>query len=219
MSTSDTQTATAVYQLKISLRHIRPPIWRRVLVTNDTLLNELHHLIQAAMPWYGGHLYCFNINGQEYAEPNEFNTAEPKNLNELEDMFGDLGGLFREPPTFDDRVYRLCDVIPDVKFKFYYVYDFGDDWQHEILVEKILDVEPDTVYPRCIKAKRATPPEDCGGPWGYAELRDRLQSGNFEDIEDEWSSFIDPDFDPEACDLDEVNDRIRQRWQRRLGYP
>ena len=99
-----------------------------------------------------------------------------------------------------DRRAKLNQVAPAEKFKFIYEYDFGDRWQHLLLVEEILPPEPEICYPICIKGKRACPPEDCGGVWGYGELLETLQDPNHPDHE-EMLEWVDGDFDPEAFDL------------------
>src|SRR5262245_17409761 len=112
--TEPVKKTDAVYQLKITLRDIRPPIWRRVQV-KDCTLSQLHEIIQVAMGWEFSHLYSFDVNGIDYGDP---------------EMTG--GELDME----DDRRAKLSRLVPGEKFKFHYTYDFGDNWEHEILVEK-----------------------------------------------------------------------------------
>lgn len=181
--------AQSIYQLKITLRDIRPPIWRRVLVRSDATLGHLHWVIQLAMGWTNSHLHSFSIQGIDYGVP----------MPEL--GFDDLG-LHNEQPV------KLSKVIMGEKFKFFYLYDFGDSWEHEILVEKVLTAEADTDYPVCIKAKRACPPEDCGGTWGYQEFVEAVQNPDHPDHEAllEW---IGGSFDPEDAELDKINTLLK----------
>jgi hypothetical protein len=178
----------AVYQLKITLRDVRPPIWRRVQV-KDCTLAELHEIIQVAMGWEFAHLYSFKVDGVDY---------------------GDLGMTGDELDMRDDRRAKLSRLVRGEKFKFRYTYDFGDNWEHEIVVEKILSPEEGKTYPVCVDGKRAGPPEDVGGAWGYMDFVDAMrdpkhpQHGEFT----EW--FEDP-FDPEAFDIDEVNRELAGR--------
>jgi len=104
---------------------------------------------------------------------------------------------------------KLKDVVSREKAKFIYEYDFGDGWEHELLVEKILPPTAGQRYPICLKGKRACPPEDVGGIWGYADFLEAIQDPNNPDHEDllEW---IGGSFDPEAFDLEEINRRLQK---------
>ena len=139
-----------IHQIKITLDRIRPPIWRRVQVAGDTTFAMLHDIIQVTMGWRDCHLHEFNVAGRRVGP-------------HIEDDF--YGGS-----TFDEMDVRLCDVIRREKARLKYTYDFGDGWEHTLSVEKILPPEMGVEYPICLKGKRACPPEDCGGPWGYAGL-------------------------------------------------
>lgn len=174
-----------VYQLKITLRDIKPPIWRRVQVKSSVTLSQLHLIIQGAMGWWDCHLHQFSIQGIDYGEP------DPDYSLDME----------------DEKKVKLNQVIKQEKSKFFYIYDFGDGWEHEILVEKVLPIEAKVSYPVCIKAKRACPPEDCGGAWGYADFLEAIHNPTHPDHESflEW---IEGDFDSEACDLHEINQRL-----------
>ncbi len=150
--------ASEIYQLKITLKDIRPPIWRRIQVSGDVKLSKLHQILQVVMGWTDSHLHQFVIRGKYFCEPNP------------EADFG----LEKE---IDEKTVRLSQVVPCASRRFSYKYDFGDGWRHEILVEKILPGERGTRYPVCLAGKRNCPPEDCGGPWGYAELLEALFGG------------------------------------------
>ena len=104
----------------------------------------------------------------------------------------------------DEQPVKLSKVITGEKFKFSYTYDFGDSWEHEVLVEKVLAAEAETDYPTCLKAKRACPPEDCGGSWGYQEFLEAIQDPEHPEHESllEW---VGGSFDPEDAELDEIN--------------
>lgn len=179
----------SVYQLKITLRDIRPPIWRRVQVRSDATLGHLHWLIQFAMGWTNSHLHSFSIQGVDYS------MAMPDfGLDDLD--------------MRDEQPIKLSKVVTGEKFKFLYLYDFGDSWEHEVLVEKVLTAEKETHYPACLKAKRACPPEDCGGTWGYQELLEAIKDPDHPEhaLRLEW---LGSSFDPEEADLDEINDLLK----------
>jgi hypothetical protein len=149
--------ADQLYQLKITLKDTKPPIWRRVQVA-DCSLGDLHEVIQIAMGWTGSHLHQFVIKGEYYGTP-------------APDDFGFGMGMEVE----DEEGVLLSQIIKnDRKFKFRYEYDFGDNWQHDIEFEKVVERESKVKYPRCIEGKRACPPEDCGGPWGYGDFLEAI---------------------------------------------
>lgn len=179
--------SSQIYQLKITLRGSRPPIWRRVLAPGDITLAKLHAVVQAAMGWYDSHLHEFTVDGMSYGVPHP-----------------DYGGEVKS-----ERRVKLSEVATAPKAKLRYVYDFGDDWDHEILVEKILPPEPGVQYPVCIAGRRACPPEDCGGVWGYANFLAAIQDPAHPEHDDmlEW---IGGSFDSEAFDLEAINQALRR---------
>lgn len=178
------KAAGTLYQLKITLQDVRPPIWRRVLVP-DCALEELHDVIQVAMGWTNSHMHDFEVGGKRYTDVRAADELEME----------------------DESQALLSTVIPKEKFKFGYTYDFGDDWRLEILVEKILPTAAGREVPVCVDGKRACPPEDVGGPWGYADYLLALADPKHTNHKDmlEWGGV----FDPEAFDLDEVNKELR----------
>ncbi|PLR95956.1 plasmid pRiA4b ORF-3 family protein [Bacillus sp. T33-2] len=188
--------STFTYQLKVSLKGIRPPIWRRILVPGSITFHQLHTAIQAAMGWENYHLYNFELNDVLLELPDE------------EQDFGLFLPSFREKA--DSKKERLADWVPADKFKFTYTYDFGDDWEHLILVEKIEQSQEKLEHPVCLKGKRACPPEDCGGVYGYMLLTDSPGvDKDAYDIDEEYYEHY-KDFDPEEFDLHQVNDDLKQ---------
>jgi hypothetical protein len=173
-----------VYQIKVTLRDIRPPIWRRIQVSSDTNLQRLHRILQTVMGWHGGHLHEFDVFGDPYGDP--------------EVMEGE---------ALDERKVTLGKLISGEKEKFHYLYDFGDSWEHEILVEKILPIEKGIHYPVCLTGKRACPPEDCGGPPGYENLLEILKDPSHPEHEDMFD-WLPGDFDSEKFDIESVNRRL-----------
>lgn len=179
--------AKSIYQLKITLKDFRPPIWRRVQVNSDITLGKLHQIIQSSMGWTNSHLHGFSIGGVEYGQPLPELDLEIKN----------------------EQKVKLSKVVTGEKQKFFYTYDMGDSWEHEILVEKVLPHDPLVRYPVCITGKRACPPEDCGGVWGYAEFLEAIQQPDHPEHESmlEWVGCA---FDPDAFILSEVNQLLQQ---------
>lgn len=191
-----------VYQIKVTLRGIKPPIWRRVLLLDDTPLDGLHTIIQAVMGWYDSHLHQFIANDVFY----EMARRE-------ED--GDFSFPFfheRRPETG----VPLSSVLSATGKKIRYEYDFGDGWDHDVLLEKILPLEDGADYPVCTHGRRACPPEDCGGPWGYRQLLETLDDPTDSDHEGmlDWTG---GPIDPDEFDLDAVNSALRYRTSRKRG--
>jgi hypothetical protein len=185
-----------VYQLKVTLDDVKPPIWRRLLVAEDTSLVTLHEIIQRAMGWQNYHLHSFTIAGQIYGDPED-------------DEFGDLGNK-------DETRYRLNQLGLKEKARFRYEYDFGDGWEHTILVEKILPADPAVHYPLCVTGKRACPPEDVGGVWGYEEFLETIADPNAAE-HDEMLEWVGGEFDPEEFDLEQVNQSLQHLKPSRGG--
>src|SRR5262245_33735352 len=144
MARAERSMTLVVYQIKVTLKGSKPPIWRRMLVPHETTLAQLHRILQRVMGWESYHLYRFVVGGREYSDPRM-----------LEEMEGE-----------DARGVTLASLVRGEKAKFRYEYDFGDSWDHELLIEKVLPCEAGKRYPVCLMGKRACPPEDCGGIWG-----------------------------------------------------
>jgi len=138
------------FQFKVTLLDIKPAIWRRIQVP-DCTLTDLHEYIQAAFGWENYHLHQFEIGGVLYGEP---------------DPDGDDFDMDVE----DETVVLLSKLLPKSsrKARWIYEYDFGDGWRHEVLFEGFPPIDPKAKVPLCLEGERACPPEDCGGPPGYA---------------------------------------------------
>jgi hypothetical protein len=143
----ETNTAAnpVVYQLRVALRGISPLIWRRLLVRGDRTIAALHRTLQVAFGWSDEHLHRFVIHGREHGTES----------------------------LVDPRGVYLTDLELRSHERFLYEYDFTDGWQHDVRVELILPFDAGRVYPRCVGGRRRVPPEDCGGPWAFLEMRER----------------------------------------------
>jgi Plasmid pRiA4b ORF-3-like protein len=176
-----TTASGRVYQLHIALRGIRPPVWRRVQVPGTFTLARVHDVIQTVFGWTDSHLHQFYIDGATYGKPLDFDEAV---LNETKTTLAKAAGA-------------------SVK-RFMYVYDFGDDWVHDVSVEKVFSGNSGSEVPVCLGGKRHRPPEDCGGVHGYREFLKAIRSPGHEEHASmlEW---VGGSFDPEAFDLAFVN--------------
>jgi len=177
-----------VFQLKITLNHIKPPIWRRVLVDSDIKLPDLHKIIQTVMGWTNSHLHQFIIGNQYYSLPSDESFYK----------------------VVDYRRIKLDSLFNTPKSNFIYEYDFGDGWEHSIVIEKILPREKNTYYPICIDGKRSCPPEDCGGTFGYENLITIINNPEHEEY-DELMEWLGDYFDPKEFNIDEVNEFLREK--------
>ena len=177
-----------IYQFKITLKDITPKIWRRVQVPENYSFYKLHTVIQEAMGWYDCHLHQFEIKDPLTGLKLRIDTP-------YED---DFGGVFDIEST-DENKAKISQYFSLTNKKAIYEYDFGDSWEHEITLEKILPAEENVKYPKCIAGERACPPEDCGGVWGYEELLEVMQDKTHERYE-ELSEWLEDDFDPEKFD-------------------
>ncbi len=184
--TSRPRPTKSGFQLKVTLLDTKPPIWRRVLVDASATLDHLHEVIQAAFGWWNYHLHEFEVGRARYGVPDP------------DEDWGD--------PPKDERRTRL-DAIAGEGSSFRYTYDFGDGWDHRVVVEKVLPAA-NTAVPACIDGRRACPPEDCGGTWGYRELLEILADPRHPEHEAR-RDWIGRPFDPEAFDPNEFEDNLR----------
>jgi len=175
-------SAPPLYQLKITLDDIRPPVWRLLLVPADVKLSDLHEIIQAAFDWGDYHLHVFTSDGVDYGVPSPDDWQ----------------------PVRDERRARLKDLLKRPRDRMTYVYDFGDSWEHRIVLEKVLPADPAQTVPTCLGGKRACPPEDCGGAWGYAEFLRSIADPAHEQ-HDEYLEWVGGAFDPEEFSREVVN--------------
>jgi hypothetical protein len=174
----------------VTLWGTKPPIWRRLLVPGAMTLGALHEAIQAAMGWQGGHLHVFDIDGRQYGDRRTVDDVA------------------------DENRLTLSGVLKSGVTRFGYIYDFGDDWDHTVAIEKIQPAIDGQAYPACVAGKRNCPPEDCGGVWGYEELLQILADPAHPERAErlEW---LGEDFDPEDFSIPIANAALTARFNRK----
>ena len=181
-----TESVSDIYQIKVTLLGTKPPIWRRLLVPADLTLAQLHNVLQIAMGWEDGHMHEFRVGQRRFGQPE---PADP---------------FMRMPRTESERTARLSAVLGRTGAKMIYVYDFGDSWEHGIVLEKQLAIDPNTTYPLCIDGQLACPPEDCGGIHGYYALL-QARTNPRHPRHKELCDWIGNEFSPEAFSVEKVN--------------
>ena len=177
--------AGKVYCLKVILQGTDPAVWRRLLVRSNATLADVHHILQWAMGWENSHLHRFQFGNTTYGPSS----------------FADFG-----PRPKDEGRARLATVAP-LGTQFVYEYDFGDGWEHELVVEARTLAEDGQTYPACLAGEGACPPEDCGGAYGFAELKEVLAAPDSAE-RDEMLEWVGEDFDPAHFDLPAANTAV-----------
>ena len=177
----------SIYQLKVILDGSQPPIWRRLQVRGTTTLGRLHDILQTVMGWTNSHLHQFITGSGTYSDP-EF------------DPHGEL-------EFQDEHAVRLNEIVKAQGDHFGYEYDFGDCWQHDLIVEQIAESAPGVRYPICLAGERACPPEDCGGVWGFENFLEAIRDPSHPE-HTEYLEWIGGEYDPEAFDIGEINRRL-----------
>ena len=164
-----------VYQFKVTLKDVKPPVWRRIQVPESYTFWDLHVAIQDAMGWLDYHLHIFEIMNPSKGIKEEIGVPD-------EDFKSDTR-------TRIGRKRKIADYFFMDNPKANYQYDFGDNWNHTIELEKIVDRAEEVEYPVCIEGKRSCPPEDCGGAWGYQNFLKIIKKPDDEEYEEmlEWA--------------------------------
>ena len=180
----------SIVSLKVALRGTRPPVWRRLLMPGTMTLADLHQAIQAAMGWEDCHLHAFDIAGRQYGDRHAVDDVT------------------------DEKRPTLNSLVKSGVARFTYTYDFGDNWEHTVVIEKRPPPLGPTSYPTCVAGKRNCPPEDCGGPWGYEELLQILADPAHPERAErlEW---LGEDFDPEDFSIPMANAALTARFNRK----
>jgi hypothetical protein len=185
-----TGAGKSVVSLKVTLRGTKPPIWRRLLMPGTMTLGDLHEAIQAAMGWEGGHLHAFDIDGRQYGDRRTVDDVA------------------------DENRLTLNGVLKSGVTRFGYIYDFGDNWEHTVAIEKSQPTTEGQAYPACVDGKRNCPPEDCGGVWGYEELLQILADPAHPEHA-ERLDWLGEDFDPEDFSIQIADATLAARFGRK----
>jgi len=182
----------SIVSLKVTLRGIKLPIWRRLLVPGTMTLGDLHQAIQAAMGWGNDHLHAFDIAGRQYGDRDTVDGVA------------------------DENRLTMNSLVKSGVARFAYIYDFGDNWEHTVVIEKRVPENDATSYPACVAGKRNCPPEDCGGAWSYQHLlniqADPAHPERAEKIE--WFGWIGT-FDPDNFAVQIADAAIAARFHRK----
>jgi hypothetical protein len=184
--------SSKIYQIQISLKYSKPKIWRRILIYSNTKLSDFHKILQICTGWRNYHLHQFVKDGICYTKKID------------DDFDGDI---------VDYKNIKVKDLLKLEKDKIFYEYDFGDSWEHNIVLEKILSYDNNVKYPICINGKRNFPPEDCGGIYGYEELINILKNPNHKEYKNmvEWLDSLDyTNFDSEYFNKNEINNFLKE---------
>ena len=179
-----------IVTLEITLLRAKPPVWRRLEVPASCHLGELHSTLNVAMGWLDSHLHMFDVAGREYSISDD-------------DIW-----IGADPPLPEESV-TLADLVSDGVKRFGYWYDFGDSWHHDVVIETTGPGEDGVFYPRCIAGRRACPPEDCGGLWGFAAFQEVMADPHHPE-HDELKEWYGGDFDPAAFSAEEISTLLRQ---------
>jgi hypothetical protein len=178
--------------LRIKLKELKPDIVREVLVRNTITFEKLHTIIQTAMGWQNVHLYEFDKGNQRVVTNISEEAPSPRYK------------------LYSVRSTPVAMLLNEPKNKTLYMYDFGDDWAHELTVTKVLPDDPAVVHPVCLKAARACPPEDCGGPFAFQDILEMLKSDDPGEEFEEILDWLGDDYDPKFVDLEAINKRLKR---------
>jgi hypothetical protein len=181
--------SNGVVSLKVTLRGTRPPVWRRLLIPSTMTLAELHQAIQAAMGWEDCHLHAFDIAGRQYGDRHAVDDVA------------------------DENRLTLNGLVKSGVARFAYTYDFGDNWEHTVVIEKRAPSLEPASYPTCVAGKRNCPPEDCGGPWGYEHLLAVLADPAHPERAEQ-REWLGEEFDPDEFAIDVANATLAARFHR-----
>ena len=186
-SAPKTSVGKSIVSVKVTLVGTKPPVWRRLLMLDTMTLADLHCAIQAAMGWEDSHLHVFHIDGRDYGDRRTVDNVA------------------------DENRITLISIVKSGVSRFAYTYDFGDSWEHVLVIEKAQPTAPGQAYPVCVGGKRACPPEDFGGHLGYQQLLEVLADPDHPDYAEQ-REWIGEDLNPEAFDINFANTLLKARF-------
>ena len=175
------------FELKITLLGIRPPVWRRIRVRSDMMLADLHGVLQAVMGWTDSHMHAFRSAS------------------------GRANGRAAPVERSQEHRTRLDELLRKLKDRMVYEYDFGDSWEHDVMLEKVVDHTPGASYPWVLGGARACPPEDVGGVGGYAHFLHMIRAPRHPEHKEMIEWYGGP-FDPEAFEPQALNRAFHGGW-------
>jgi len=178
-----------IYQVVVTIRGIRPPIWRRLLIPADLFLHDFHKVLQTAMGWDNQHVHLF-LKGKKI-----FGMKET--------------GWMESGDSQDYTAIRVNDLLRRPGDKMVYHYDMGDDWMHDVVLENVTEPVPDIYYPLCVDGARECPPEDCGGPQGYKEMIEAVKDPSSPHHRF-FKALFPEGMDPEYFDKELINDFLME---------
>ncbi len=187
------------YQIQIALRGSKPKIWRRILVPADLLLSDFHKIIQTTMGWTNSHLH-------QFIKDQTFYTRRMAD----DDSWGEMDNV-------DYSKTKISDLLKKEKDRIIYEYDFGDSWEHNIILEKIEKNGMNEIIPICLAGKNNCPPEDCGGIWGYYDMLEILKHPDHEEYE-EYVEWLGKEFDPKYFDKNKINEMLKTKGFGCFGF-
>jgi hypothetical protein len=181
-----------LYQVKVTLSEIHPPVWRRLLLSPEIKLGRLHRILQIVMGWEDSHMHRFVQDGRIYCDPRVESDGD----------------------VLDERKVLLGNILIEPGGRLIYEYDFGDDWKHELLCEEFVELDTHPPYAICTEGARACPPEDSGGPYAYEDLVRVLKNPRHKDYA-EMRAWVGGRFNPETFDAEEINRRLSRELKRK----
>jgi hypothetical protein len=181
-------------QIKITLDRIKPDIWRRFIVDTSFSLHKLHRSIQTVMGWYDAHLYEFEIQNSHYS-------------------ITDQNDNFLDYEVLDSKKTKLKSLGLQPEDTFNYTYDFGDNWEHTIVIERVLKIGP-VMAPLCLDGERNCPPEDCGSVPGYQHIMELMQNPDSKEAR-EFTKLLGHPYNSELFDINAINDGLKNLSRRK----
>jgi len=222
-----------IYSLRITLAGVQPPIWRQLEVESDSGIDFVAGAIRAAFGWSCGHGSEFKIKGRRYGDPSGWVRLDPEQEHarryrdiikrrlprkqeriELEKLSEEIEALAVRNETDEDVIPSLEELVPRVRSKFTFLFDFGDCWDHIVRVEKIAPAEPGLDYPRCTGGAGGDPLEDCGGAWRLTQMIQLAKTDPRNRLLQQLQHLIPPNWNPDFFSLEDTDRRVGRQFCR-----